>query len=220
MFRTYEVVESPSCSNVMVVNPELSSHSCRNRHLTSRFESAATPLLHLMMVLFFAATFCSCRLDAQQVEATLPLSQRFTINLSAGVPEYVGNAASTSNAPQSQWWFENTKNSPTYATTSFVESTDPAWQQVGLPYDANIPRTFINQDSGGGAGSDTGEENWYRLHFKVDPKYAGQKFLLNLEGAHTGVQVFINGVLLQGISAVAADSQATHVIDLFRWLSI
>ncbi|WP_433975355.1 immunoglobulin domain-containing protein [Tunturiibacter lichenicola] len=164
------------------------------------------------MVLFFVATFCSRRLDAQQVEATLPLSQRFTINLSAGVPAYVGNAASTSNAPQSQWWFENTKNSATYATTSFVESSDPAWQQVGLPYDANIPRTFINQDSGGGAGSDTGQNNWYRLHFKVDPKYAGQKFLLNLEGAHTGVQVFINGTLLPGISAVAADAQATHVV--------
>ena len=62
--------------------------------------------------------------------------------------------------------------------TSFVESSDPAWRQVGLPYDANIPRTFINQDSGGGQGSLTGQENWYRLHFKVDPKYAGQKFLL------------------------------------------
>ncbi|MGD0443971.1 MAG: sugar-binding domain-containing protein [Edaphobacter sp.] len=164
------------------------------------------------MVLLFVANFCSHRLDAQQVEATLPLSQRFTINLAAGVPEYVGNAASGSNAPQSQWWFENTKQSATYATTSFVESTDPAWQQVGLPYDANVPRTFINQTSGGGAGSDTGQENWYRLHFKVDPQYAGQKFLLNLEGAYTGVQVFINGTLLPGISAVAADSQATHVL--------
>src|SRR6202044_3373198 len=36
--------------------------------------------------------------------------------------------------------------------------------------------------------------------------------LLNLEGSHTGVQVFINGILLPGISAVAANAQATHVV--------
>ncbi|HWZ51359.1 MAG TPA: discoidin domain-containing protein [Granulicella sp.] len=152
--------------------------------------------------------------SAQQVETSLPLSQRFTINLAAGVPEYIGNAASASNAPQSQWWFENTNNSTTYSSPGFVESTDRAasWQQVGLPYDANIPRTFINQTSGGGEGSLNGQENWYRLHFKVDPTYAGQKFMLDLEGTHTGVQVFINGTLLPGISAVAPDAQATHVV--------
>ncbi|WP_246374150.1 sugar-binding domain-containing protein [Tunturiibacter gelidoferens] len=165
------------------------------------------------MLLFLFAILSPCLAGAQQqVETSLPLSQRFTINLAAGVPEYVGDASSTSNAPQSQWWFENTKNSTTYSTSSFVESSDPAWHQVGLPYDANIARTFLNQDSGGGQGSLNGQENWYRLHFKVDPKYAGQKFLLNLEGTHTGVQVFINGTLLQGISAVAADAQATHVV--------
>jgi beta-galactosidase len=212
MSPLYEFVESPSRSSVMFASPQLSSQTCNNGRLSSRFEGADRPLLLLMVALFFVAAFCSCRLDAQQVEATLPLSQRFTINLAAGVPEYVGNAASGSNAPQSQWWFENTKQSATYSTTSFVESTDPAWRQVGLPYDANVPRVFINQASGGGAGSDTGQENWYRLHFKVDPKYAGQKFLLNLEGAHTAVQVFINGVLLPGISAVSPDSQATHVL--------
>ena len=95
-----------------------------------------------------------------------------------------------------------------------MESTDhgAAWQQVGLPYEANIPRTFINQTSGGGQGSLTGNENWYRLHFKVDPKYATQKFLLELEGAHTGVQVYVNGPLLPGISQVTADAHATHVV--------
>jgi len=151
---------------------------------------------------------------AQQVESSLPLSQRMTINLAAGVPAYVGDATSTSNAPQSQWWFENTNNSATYSTAGLVESTDGSanWQQVGLPHDANISRTFINQTSGGGQGSLTGNENWYRLHFKVDPTYAGRKFLLNIEGAHTGVQVFVNGTLLPGISAVTADAQATHVV--------
>jgi len=51
-----------------------------------------------MWVLFFAA-LCSIGARAQQVEPSLPLSQRFTINLAQGVPEYVGNAASVSNAP-------------------------------------------------------------------------------------------------------------------------
>jgi hypothetical protein len=164
-----------------------------------------------MLLLLFAA-LCSSEARAQQVEPSLPLSQRLSINLSAGVPEYVENAASGSNSPQSQWWFENTNNSNMYSAAGFVESADSNWRQVGLPYDANIPRTFINQTSGGGQGSLTGNENWYRLHFKVDPKYAGQKFMLNIEGAHTGVQVFINGTLLQGISAVAANAQATHVV--------
>ena len=114
---------------------------------------------------------------AQQKETSVPLSQRMTINLSAGIPQYIANAASNSNAPQSQWWYENSKTSATYASTTFVESTDSSanWQQVGLPYDANVTRTFINQTSGGGQGSLTGNDNWYRLHFKVDAKYAGTK---------------------------------------------
>jgi hypothetical protein len=152
--------------------------------------------------------------NAQQVEPTLPASQRQTINLAAGIPQFIGNASSTSNAPQSNWWFENSNNSTAYSTTGFNESSDTSasWTQVGLPYDANISRTFINQTSGGGQGSLTGNYNWYRLHFKVDPKYAGQKFLLNVQGSHTGIQIFINGTLLPGVSAVTADAQATHVV--------
>lgn len=164
-----------------------------------------------LMLLALATAPCAA---AQQTEPTLPISQRQTINLAAGIPQYIGDASSTSDAPQGNWWFENTNNSTAYSTTGFSESADTGatWTHVGLPYDANIPRTFINQASGGGQGSLTGNNNWYRLHFKVDPKYAGQKFLLRLEGSHTGVQVFINGTLLPGISAVTADAQATHVV--------
>ncbi|HET7331210.1 glycoside hydrolase family 2 TIM barrel-domain containing protein, partial [Dyella sp.] len=166
------------------------------------------------VVLVLLASLGGGYATAQQVEPTLPSSQRQTIDLAAGIPQYIGNASSTSNAPQSNWWFENSNDSTAYAMPGFNESTDTTgnWMQVGLPYDANIPRTFINQASGGGQGSLTGNFNWYRLHFKVDPKYAGQKFLLELEGSHTGVQVFINGTLLKGASAVAADAQATHVV--------
>jgi beta-galactosidase len=198
----------------LVIVRQFRSQPGRNRYSVSCSSKRGRMQARVALLLLTVAALCSPWARAQQVEASLPLSQRFTINLAAGMPEYIGNAASASNAPQSQWWFENSNNSTTYSTPGFVESTDSAanWQQVGLPYDANIPRTFINQDSGGGQGSLTGQENWYRLHFKVDPKYAGQKFLLNLEGTHTGVQVFINGTLLPGISAVAANAQATHVV--------
>jgi hypothetical protein len=146
--------------------------------------------------------------------AQAPASPRLEINLAAGVPQYIGNSGTTSTAPQSQWWYENTSNQTAYSSQSFVESTDTkaTWTQVGLPNDANIPRTFLNQTSGGGQGSLNGNDNWYRLHFKVDAKYKGQKFMLSLEGAHTGVQVYFNGTLIPGISEVAADSKATHVV--------
>ena len=168
----------------------------------------------LMMCVMLLAALGAGYAAAQQVEPTLPISQRLTIDLAAGMPQYMGDASTSSAAPQSNWWFENSSNSTAYSTPGFNERSDSTgnWMQVGLPYDANIPRTFINQASGGGQGSLTGNFNWYRLHFKVDPKYAGQKFLLKLEGSHTGVQVFINGTLLQGISAVTADAQATHVV--------
>ena len=169
---------------------------------------------HLLTLLALYCFVTALAASAQQKETSVPLSQRMTINLAAGVPQYIGNAAAGSNAAQSQWWYENSQSSATYATTTFNEATDSRanWQQVGLPYDANVTRTFINQTSGGGQGSLTGNDNWYRLHFKVDAKYAGQKFLLNLEGTHTGVQVYVNGTLLPGISQVAADAQATHVV--------
>jgi beta-galactosidase len=185
---------------------------CQLKRLVSRhLKGSGKPTAIAVLLLLFAA-LCSSGARAQQVEPSLPLSQRFTINLAGGVPEYIGDASSNSNAPQSHWWFENANNSTSYSTTNFVESSDSNWQQVGLPYDANISRTFINQTSGGGQGSLTGNDNWYRLHFKVDPKYATQKFILEIEGSHTGVQVYINGTLLPGISAVAADAKATHVV--------
>jgi len=193
------------------------SHACRTWEVEPARDGAikANGVRTLFVMLITLLALGHARYArSQQVEPTLPISQRQTINLAAGVPQYIGNASSTSNAPQSNWWFENSNNSTAYSTTGFNESADTSasWMQVGLPYDANISRTFINQASGGGQGSLTGNYNWYRLHFKVDPKYAGQKFLLNIEGSHTGVQVFINGTLLPGVSAVAADAQATHVV--------
>ena len=94
----------------------------------------------------------------------------------------------------------------------------PIGQQVGIPTDANIWRTFINQSAGGGQGSVCGQNNWYRLHFKVDPTYASSKILVEFEGAHTGAQVYINGTLLAGISAVTADAEASHIVGFIPFI--
>jgi beta-galactosidase len=185
-----------------------------SKYRRGKLWSAGNLRLYLTALLLAVAILCPKETGAQQLEPTLPISQRFTIGLAAGVPEYIADAASTSNEPQSHWWFQNTNNSTAYSSPGFVESSDTSanWTHVGLPYDANIPRTFINQTSGGGQGSLNGQNNWYRLHFKIAPEYANRKFMLSVEGSHTGVQVFINGTLLPGISAVAADAQATHVV--------
>ena len=187
----------------------------------------------LTMLLFLVAAMSSTEADAQPAP---PASDRITINLSEGVPNFVGNAAATDpNAalPQSNWWYENNQDSTTFSATSYTEVAVPAtdagpacgstisspdWIQVGIPNDANIWRTFINQASGGGQGSLCGQNNWYRLHFKVDPFYANSKIMVEFEGAHTAAQVYINGTLLQGVSAVAADAEASHVVGFIPFI--
>jgi hypothetical protein len=165
-----------------------------------------------------------------------PASNRITINLSQGVPNFVGNAAAadpSAGLPQSNWWYENNQDSTNFASAGYVETvapvadtgpscgsnlSSPNWAQVGIPNDANIWRTFINQSSGGGQGSVCGQNNWYRLHFKVDPVYANSKIMVEFEGAHTGAQVYINGSLLPGVSAVASDAEASHVVGFIPFI--
>jgi beta-galactosidase len=194
-------------------------------------ESGAARRLTMLGLLFLVAVMASAGMKAQSAP---PASDRITINLSQGVPNFVANAAATDPSaalPQSNWWYENNQDSnPTpssFAAPGYTETLAPAsatgpscgstlsvpnWTQVGIPNDANIWRTFINQSSGGGDGSLCGQNNWYRLHFKVDPAYANSKIMVEFEGAHTGIQIYINGTLLTGISAVAANGQASHVV--------
>jgi beta-galactosidase len=182
----------------------------------------------LLVGLFWLAT------TGANAQPTPPASDRIAINLSQGVPNFVGNVATADPAaaqPQSNWWYENnqdsTPTSSSFAAPGYVEVATPTadsgpacgstlsapnWTQVGIPTDANIWRTFINQAAGGGQGSVCGQNNWYRLHFKVDPAYANSKIMVEFEGAHTGMQIYINGTLLPGISTIAADAQASHVV--------
>jgi beta-galactosidase len=196
-------------------------------------EGTCTLSRAVWILLFLIAAMGSTIANAQSAP---PASGRITINLSEGVPNFVGNAASTDPTaalPQSNWWYENNQDSTTFATTSYVETAAPAadtgpscgstlstpnWIQVGIPNDANIWRTFINQASGGGQGSLCGQNNWYRLHFKVDAAYANSKIMVEFEGAHTAAQVYINGALLPGVSAVSADAEASHVVGFIPFI--
>ena len=139
----------------------------------------------------------------QQVEASLPPSDRVTINLSAGMPG------------QSQWLYMKDQDSPSFATTSY---NDSGWTPVGIPHGANYFTSFLNTTSGGGDGDLNGGNNWYRLHFTLGTQYANSKVMVEFEGAHTGAQVYINGTLLPGISAVAANVKASHVIGFIPFI--
>ena len=140
---------------------------------------------------------------AQQVETSVPLSDRVTIDLSAGMPG------------QSHWMYIKDQDSPTFATPAF---NDSSWTPVGIPHGANYLTTFLNTVSGGGDGDLDGGNNWYRLHFTLGTQYANSKVMVEFEGAHTGAQVYINGTLLQGISAVTADANASHVIGFLPFV--
>jgi beta-galactosidase len=187
----------------------------------------------LPALLLLVSAMGSTKASAQPAPAA---SDRITINLSQGVPNFVGDAAATGPSaalPQSNWWYENNQDSTTFAESAYSEvaapiadtgpscgstTSVPDWLQVGIPTDANIWRTFINQSAGGGQGSVCGQNNWYRLHFKVDPTYANSKILIEFEGAHTGAQVYINGTLLPGISAVTANAEASHVVGFIPFI--
>src|SRR5579859_7259268 len=128
---------------------------------------------------------------------SLPASERVTVNLG-----------------ETQWKY--LFGDPTGAQG--IPFDDSSWTTIGVPYSADQLDTFINTESGGGDGYLNGPISWYRNHFALDAKYAGSKVLVEFEGAHTGVQVYINGTLLPGISAVAADAQATHVVGFVPFI--
>jgi beta-galactosidase len=139
----------------------------------------------------------------QQVETSLPPSQRVTINLSSGIPG------------QSQWLYVKDQDNASFATPTF---NDSGWTPVGIPHGANDFTSFLNTTPGGGDGDLNGGNNWYRLHFTLGTQYANSKVMVEFEGAHTGAQVYINGTLLPGLSAVTANAKASHVIGFIPFI--
>ncbi|MGE8474293.1 MAG: beta galactosidase jelly roll domain-containing protein, partial [Paraburkholderia hospita] len=79
---------------------------------------------------------------------------------------------------------------------------DSGWAQVGVPQTPSDNDTFLNWKSGGDQGYLTGNINWYRKHFTLDPSFANRKIYIEFEGAHTGAQVYINGTLIRGNSQI------------------
>ncbi|HVJ51622.1 MAG TPA: beta-1,3-glucanase family protein [Aliidongia sp.] len=139
---------------------------------------------------------CSLLFFAPPAQATsLPPSERVTINLG-----------------ETQWKY--LFGDPNGASTTTFD--DSSWTTVGIPYSADQLDTFVNTESG--YGQLNGPISWYRNHFTLDSKYTGNKVLVEFEGSHTGVQVFINGTLLPGISAVPADATATHVVGFVPFI--
>jgi beta-galactosidase len=218
-------------------NTNPAPRNATRRHSHHSLSGTGTHRRLLPLLLILIAAMGSAGANAQPVP---PPSDRIVVDLSQGVPNFVGNAAATDPTaalPQSNWWYENNQDSnPTpssFAAPGYVENAAPAsaigpscgstisapnWAQVGVPTDANLWRSFLNQSSGGGEGSLCGQNNWYRLHFKVDPAYANSKIMVEFEGAHTGAQVYINGTLLTGVSAVAANANASHVVGFIPFI--
>ncbi|TKC86305.1 glycoside hydrolase family 2 [Trinickia terrae] len=126
----------------------------------------------------------------------LPPSNRVTINLG-----------------ETPWKYVKDVDDPNSMQPSF---NDSAWQSVGVPQSPSDNDTFINTQSGGGQGYLTGNTNWYRKHFTLDSSYANRKVYVEFEGAHTGVQVYINGQFIPGNSLI--NPNATHVIGFVPFI--
>ena len=135
---------------------------------------------------------------AHGIAETLPASQRVVINLGA-----------------QPWTFFD--GDPTGAQDT--DFPDSSWQQVGVPHSPDDLYSFLNAPAGGGDGSTSPAGTvWYRTPIVLGPQYANSKVEVEIEGAHVGVQVYINGVLLPGVSAVTADAQASHVVGFIPFM--
>ena len=92
--------------------------------------------------------------------------------------------------------------------------SDAGWTDVGLPHTWNENDIFVNTATG--VGSVTGGPAWYRKHFTLDTKYSNRKIFVEFEASHIAVQVYINGTLIKGNSAV--NPNATHVIGFLPFI--
>ncbi len=146
------------------------------------------------LICLAAGTVASPAASAAGV-ASLPASNRLKINLGA-----------------TEWRYNLTEDKVDFIQPTFDDS---AWKTTGIPHSPNDSNMFNNWVSGGGAGFMLGRV-WYRKHFKMDQKHLGRKVIVEFEGSHTGVQVYINGHFLPGSSAL--NPNATHVIGFLPFV--
>jgi beta-galactosidase len=115
----------------------------------------------------------------------------------------------TTNLGATPWRFA--KQDLAGAETVAFNDTTATWSDVGIPHTWTDDATFLNKPGGGSDIDIVGGPYWYRKHFKLDPANSGKKVLIEFEGAHLGVAVYVNGTFIAGNSAVTANAGATHV---------
>ncbi len=67
---------------------------------------------------------------------------------------------------------------------------DSSWPVI------NLPHTWNNLDGQDGGGNYYRGIGWYRVHYTVDPSYAGRRLFLKFDGAFLVSDVYVNGTLL------------------------
>lgn len=95
-------------------------------------------------------------------------------------------------------------------------TSDAAWSTVGIPHTWSDTESFNNQMGGGATGSMYAGVSWYRKHFTIDNMYASRKVFVEIEGAHLGAAVYINGTFLPGNDGINAT--ATHVVGFIGFV--
>ncbi len=108
------------------------------------------------------------------------------------------------------WQFNKSDVSGAQAT-SFTDS-GAGWSQVSTPHtynDVDSFRVLINH-SGGDHGMYQGPA-WYRKHFKVPAKYAGNKMIVEFERIRESATFYINGMQ---VGAAYTDGVSPYGLDI------
>src|SRR5206468_6290890 len=108
------------------------------------------------------------------------------------------------------WQFNKSDVSGAQAT-SFADS-GAGWSQVSTPHtynDVDSFRVLINH-SGGDHGMYQGPA-WYRKHFKVPAKYAGNKMIVEFERIRESATFYINGMQ---VGAAYTDGVSPYGLDI------
>ncbi len=163
------------------------------------------PRAHALTQILSFALLLAGVLPCVAQSVSLAPSKRVVINLGETQPAWRYIAA---DVPDAQ--FASTDDTKPFNDGGKVKN----WISVGLPYSAEQYTTFTNETSGGFTASSNTQ--WYRKSFTMDPKYANSKVQVEFEGAHTGAQVYINGIFVPGTSTI--NPKATHVVGFLPFI--
>jgi hypothetical protein len=116
MYPPYIRIQSTIClRSLKPASLQLDSQPFGTRCKCGKSQRVSGPWTVPLTLPLIVALMGSAEANAQPAP---PASDRITINLSEGVPNFVGNAAATDPSaalPQSNWWYENNQDSTTFA---------------------------------------------------------------------------------------------------------